>query len=209
MNKYVIFDFDGTLVDSKDIFIPIFNEMAEKHRFKKVTEEDVEELRKLSIPERCKLLQVPLYKIPMLALEFYKLYQPSVQKLTLFDGISDVLKTLKQSGYEIVIVSSNAEEHIREFLRHNEIDFIHDVFCSNNIFGKDKVIKKFLKANKLQNSDVIYVGDELRDIVSCKKIGVEVIWVSWGYDVIETVQAESPNYIVNVPKEIVTVVHSK
>ncbi|CAG9614721.1 hypothetical protein BACCIP111899_03954 [Bacillus rhizoplanae] len=209
MNKYIIFDFDGTLVDSKDIFIPIFNEMAEKHRFKKVTEEDVEELRKLSIPERCKLLQVPLYKIPMLALEFYKLYQPSVQKLTLFDGISDVLKTLKQSGYEIVIVSSNAEEHIREFLRHNEIDYIHNVFCSNNIFGKDKVIKKFLKANKLQNSDVIYVGDELRDIVSCKKIGVEVIWVSWGYDVIETVQAESPNYIVNVPKEIVTVVHSK
>ncbi|PEA55472.1 HAD family hydrolase [Bacillus pseudomycoides] len=209
MSKYVMFDFDGTLVDSKDIFIPIFNEIAEKHRFKQVKEEDVEALRKLSIPERCKLLHVPLYKIPMIALEFYKLYQPSIQSLTLFDGIRDVLQTLKESGYEIVIVSSNDEEHIREFLRQNEIDYIHDVFCSHNIFGKDKMIKKFLKEKKLKSSDVIYVGDELRDIVSCKKIGVEVIWVSWGYDVLETVQAESPNYIVNVPKEIVSVVHSQ
>ena len=127
----------------------------------------------------------------------------------MFDGIRDVLQTLKEDGNEIVIVSSNAEEHIREFLRQNEIDFIQDVFCSNNIFGKDKMIKKFLKEKKLKNSDVIYVGDELRDIVSCKKIGVEVIWVSWGYDVIETVQDGSPNYIVNVPEEIVSVVHSQ
>ena len=35
---------------------------------------------------------------------------------------------------------------------------------------------------------MLYVGDEQRDVAACKKAGVNVIWVSWGYDVIETVK---------------------
>lgn len=54
MLKYVVFDFDGTLVDSQDIFVPIYNQLAEKHGYKTVSEVEIEPLRKLSIPERCK-----------------------------------------------------------------------------------------------------------------------------------------------------------
>ena len=40
-------------------------------------------------------------------------------------------------------------------------------------------------------------------ILACKKAGVNVIWVSWGYDVIETVKGDAPDYMVNTPREIV------
>lgn len=53
------------------------------------------------------------------------------------------------------------------------------------------MIKKFLKEKKLQTEEVLYVGDEQRDVVACKKIGVEIIWVGWGYDVLDTIKEDS------------------
>lgn len=208
MIKNVIFDFDGTLVDSKDIGISVFNKLADKHKFKKMKEEDIEYLRKLSIRERCKFLDFPIYKIPFWAVEFYNMYRHSMNSLNMFDGIKDLLDELNKMGYNVSIISSNAEENIKEFLEKNQIDYIKQILCSNNIFGKDKVIRKFLKSNKLKNSDVIYVGDEERDIAACKKVGVKNIWVEWGFDAIDTVKQENPDYIAHTPNAILNIVQS-
>ena len=50
MQKYIVFDFDGTLVDSQNIFVPIYNQLAEKHGYKAVKEDEIEHLRKLTMP---------------------------------------------------------------------------------------------------------------------------------------------------------------
>ena len=65
-----------------------------------------------------------------------------------------------------------------------------------------------LKAFNLKKSEVIYVGDELRDIIACKKVGIKVIWVGWGYDVEDVVKQEYPDYIVHIPNEILGIVQS-
>ncbi len=54
MQKYIVFDFDGTLVDSQNIFVPIYNQIAEKHGYKTVREEEIEHLRKLTMPRDVK-----------------------------------------------------------------------------------------------------------------------------------------------------------
>jgi phosphoglycolate phosphatase len=91
-------------------------------------------------------------------------------------------------------------------MKKHQIDYIKDIFCSNNIFGKDKIIRYFLKVRKLKKSEVIYVGDELRDIVGCRKAGIKVIWVGWGYDVIDMASRENPDYIVDTPAQILDIV---
>lgn len=206
MFNYVIFDFDGTLVDSKDIFIYVYNQLAESHNFKKIQDKDVEKFRKLSVFERAKLLNVPMYLLPFLATEFYNLYKEQIKNLKLFDGIKEVLEKLKDKKREIIIISSNSESNIREFLEKNQIDVIDEIFCSNNILGKDKIINKFLKKHYLRNWEVIYVGDEIRDIVACKKTGIEVVWVEWGCDLIDNVKEYNPNYIVSTPSDILRIV---
>lgn len=143
MLKYVVFDFDGTLVDSQDIFVPIYNQLAEKHGYKTVSEEEIEPLRKLSIPERCKQLHVPLYKLPILALEFYKLYQPSIKDLVLFNGMKEVLDELHRKGYGIAVISSNSEEHIRAFLHNNQIKIFKKFFVRKICLGKIKLSRNF------------------------------------------------------------------
>ena len=92
--KYLIFDFDGTLVDSKAAFITIFNQLAEKHQFRKLEGSHLNTLRHLSIRERCEELRFPLYKIPLLAAEMYRKYQGALREVHLFPGIKEMLQHL-------------------------------------------------------------------------------------------------------------------
>lgn len=43
------------------------------------------------------------------------------------------------------------------------------------------------------------MGDEHRDIVACKKAGIKVIWVGWGFDAEEVVKAAKPDFMVYEP----------
>lgn len=205
MIKYILFDFDGTLADSKNVFISVWNQLADQYKFKKIHHENLDALRKLSIKERAKQLNFPLYKMPLVIPEIYRLYKKSIKDIVLFDGVKPLLDQLESKGYQIVIISSNSEENIKEFLRENEVNSVKEVLCSSKVFGKDQVIKKFLQRNRLKESEVIYIGDECRDIVACKKIPVKVIWVGWGYDAAELVKLEKPDYMVHTPEEILDI----
>ncbi|EFI66807.1 HAD-IA family hydrolase [Lysinibacillus sp. HST-98] len=204
--KHIIFDFDGTLADSTAVFASAWNTLAQKYKFKGIELKEIDTLKKLSISERSKLFDFPMYKLPMILPQFYKLYRQSLNDVHLFEGMKEVLIEINKRGYKILIISSNSKENILEFLKMNGIHCVADVLCSNRIFGKDKVMKKFLKEANVDSSDVVYIGDEQRDIVACKKAGVPIIWVEWGYDAKEVVQNEEPEYSVTTPQEILEII---
>lgn len=207
MIKYVVFDFDGTLADTKGVFVSAWNQLTEKYGYKKLELNQLDTLKKLTIKERSELLGFPMYKIPFVMPELLSLYKHSIPEIKLFDGIQELLVELQRKGFKIAIISSNSSENINEFLKRNNLEgTITNVLTSSRIFGKDKVINKFLKTNKLNPDEIIYVGDEYRDIVACKKSNVKMIWVEWGYDGLEVIQSANPDYKVSHPEEIVTII---
>lgn len=205
MIKLIIFDFDGTLVDSREVSVMIFNQLAQKHNVKKI--ENLESLLKLPLLERFKALKVPLYKVPFLASDITKLYKDSLINIKMFTGIRDLLIKLNGRGYQLAIISSNSESNIREYFHQNQLDVIGTIMNSANIMGKDKVIKKLLTTHKLKPDEVIYVGDEVRDIKACKKIGVKIICVDWGFDPVDLLKENQPDYIVGSVNEILSILH--
>ncbi|MCK5758382.1 MAG: HAD hydrolase-like protein, partial [Clostridiales bacterium] len=195
MIKYIIFDFDGTLADSGDISFKAMNKMAKKHKFRELDWSDIEKIRGMSVIERSRFMGVSLLKVPFLAPEFYSRYKEVMHEMDLHESMADLLKRLKDDGYGLVVISSNSESNIREFLHDKNISEISEVICSHLIFDKDKIINKFLKRKGLSNTGVIYVGDEIRDITACKKSGIPIIWVDWGLDVKETVEEYEPDFM--------------
>ncbi|GAE34007.1 hydrolase [Halalkalibacter akibai JCM 9157] len=117
-----------------------------------------------------------------------------------------MLNTLEREGYQTAIISSNSKEVIKQVLRRHRIRTISQILSSSAIFGKDQLIRKFLKEHRLKPSEVVYVGDEQRDIVACKSAGIKVIWVSWGYDAKELIQSQNPDFLVDSPGEILDIV---
>ena len=201
MIKYVVFDFDGTLVDSKAVFIELYNSMAKEQGYKIMTPDDIDYLRTLSISERCRYLNMPLYKIPFAAARFIKQYRTAIPQLHFYSGIEEMFTELSVKNIPLAVLSSNSAKNISDFFTFKDL-VVKDIFCSSNIFGKAKVLKKFLAAKKLQPSEILYVGDEARDIIACNKVGVKIAWVSWGYDSAEALTGLNPAYEVHAPSEL-------
>lgn len=205
MKKTLIFDFDGTLVNSKDVIIQIYNEIAQENNYKKISSSDVSNLSRISIAERCKLLSVPTYKIPLLFVEAMKRYKDHIININISEELLDVLIALKEE-FNLSIISSNSESTIGDILKNNKIDIFNSIHSSKNLFGKHFAINAYIRKFKLSKDNVIYIGDELRDIVSCKKCGVRVIAVTWGYDSADLLKSYAPDYLVNTPMEIAEIV---
>ncbi|RYL95257.1 HAD-IIIA family hydrolase [Sporolactobacillus sp. THM7-4] len=208
MLKTIIFDFDGTLVDSKEVLISTYNQLAERHHYKKFHIEELDRFMKLPLKEQCRSMQIPFHKIPQIIFELLKGYKSSLKKIRFIEGINELLYTLKKSGYELAIISSNAEKNIQQFLSANDVHYFSTVMCSGDVYRKDRMINKFLKKNHLRTSQVIYVGDEARDIIAGKKSGVKVIWAAWGFDSFEIVKRAKPDFIAKKPNEIIDIVEA-
>ena len=65
--RLAIFDLDGTLADSFPWFLPIVNSVADKHRFRRIDAGEIEDLRGKGTREVIRHLQVPMWRIPLIA----------------------------------------------------------------------------------------------------------------------------------------------
>lgn len=199
----IIFDFDGTIVDSKKALVAGWNKLAQKTNYRELKLSDIEKFRKLSIKEKGQFLRCPLYKIPFLMPKFYRLYQEFIHEVEIIDGIKELMENLKTKGYYIGILSTNSPENISTVLERYQITSVSKIFSSTSVFGKDKLLKRLIMEERIPISKVIYIGDEERDIIACNKVNVPMIWVSWGgYDSKEVIAKHNPKYMVNSPREI-------
>jgi len=203
MVSHILFDFDGTIADSRYLAIELLNQLAKKHGFRAINEEEFAYLRTISIIDRCKALQVPLYIIPVVFLELRAGYRPA--DLPGYNGLNEVIRELKQRGFVLSIISSNLVENINSFLRANNIN-LFDCVYSSSYFRKDAAINKYILKYKLSRKDVVYVGDEVRDIAACRLNRIKIIAVSWGYESVDRLAGNHPDFIANNPAELLSII---
>jgi len=202
MTNVILFNFNGTIVDTKAVAIDAYNEIAEKQGYKKIAKQDICSLRSLSIRERCKTLQVPLYKMPLIGIAIKRRYQQYLPSLTPVAEMMECLEDLKQHGYLLGFTTSNNRDMTQSFLLNNEMDIFDYTDYTTTPFSKSKDIRHFIKVNHLKKEDVLYVGDELRDIKAALKEDVRCIAASWGYDSEELLQSSDALHVISNPSEL-------
>lgn len=208
MIKEIIFDLDGTLVDSLEAFIKLGNEMAEKYGYKPVTEEKIRELLKMPMKKRLKELEIPVFKLPKMAVELLNNYHTYAEEVDFVEGAKTLLQKLHSAGYGLSIVSSNSVHNIKSILECNNINVFDNIQSSKGLFGKHITIGKLIKKLGVKKSEVVYVGDEQRDVEACKKIGIKVISVVWGFDSLELLEKVKPDFIALKPDDITDIIIS-
>ena len=178
MIKYIVFDFDGTLADTFDVIKTIaMNEYSEY-------DIDLELFKYEGAKGLLKKLNIPRWKIPGMILNVSTKLRNS-KDIKLFPGIIDLLISLKKE-YNI--------ENLFEF-----------VYSDSSLFGKHLVLKKMCNKYNIHPLDVMYVGDEDRDIIASKKVNIKTIAVTWGFNSKEKLSREKPDYLVDSPFQILEI----
>lgn len=195
--QVVLFDFDGTLVDSTEAFVNAWNIASTKYQFKPLQLKDVPSLLQYTIKERAAMYNFPMYKLPIIMPGIYKSYRANMELVQIKEHVLQTIERLIAKGVYVVILSSNKKENIEAFLHKHQIKGIQEILTSSKIFRKDAIMKKFIKEKKVLVTNLLYVGDEVRDIEACHKVGIPIAAVSWGYDDKNLLQQAKPTYIVN------------
>lgn len=201
--KYVVFDFDGTLANTMDAILDIAtNEVGE------ITEEDFETMRNEGIKGVIKRYNIPLWELPKVISQFASILKKR-DDIKLYPQIDELIEKLKENSYKLGVLSSNSEENIKQVLeRHGIADMFEFIYSQSSLFGKDKVMKKMYKKHKISPSEIIYVGDEDRDINACKKVGIRCIAVTYGFNSRERLAKLEPDFMADSPMEVADIVLS-
>jgi phosphoglycolate phosphatase len=197
----ILWDFDGTLADSFGCALRIYNELAEKHGFRRI--DDPEEVRGLSIVAFLRRHNIPIRKVPALVRAVLSAQTGEMAGIRLFPGVGAVLRRLHDAGGRLGILSSNRADNIRACLHANDADrWFDDIHGYQRLLGKARGLRRAVRVAGLTVRDVVYVGDEARDIEAARQAGVRIIAVSWGYQARPVLAAHEPDHLVDLPEQL-------
>lgn len=190
----VIFDLDGTLVDSFPWFLGHVNAVADRFGFRRVADDDVETLRHAGTRDILARLEVPLWKLPVIARHMRRLKAEQSSEITLFDGVDAMLRALAGAGLRLALVSSDSEANARVKLG-AAAPLFSEFDCSASIFGKAAKFRRILRRAGLAPAQAIAIGDETRDIEAARAAGIACGAVTWGYAAPRALQALRPDLV--------------
>ena len=200
----VIFDFDGTLADSTAWAMRAVRPLAERFKFKAVTEDEIAMLRGRTSREIIAYLGLPLWKVPLIAAHGKKMMAAEAHSIPLFSGTSDLLRALSAAGLRLAIVSSNSEATIRSILGPDLAGLVDHYGCGAAIFGKAAKFKAVVKASRIAKDRVLCIGDETRDIEAAREAGLASGAVEWGYATRRALADHSPTMMFSAMDEIIS-----
>lgn len=204
--KHVIFDFDGTLVDSLPVVIKIFHQVVPDFP---LPESELSKLREMPPREILKYSGIPYWRLPKLMIQGKRLLGQHLSELKVFPGIHQVIERLHKAGYQISVVSSNSEDNIRKVLKREGIEqYFAGVYGNVGLFTKTRAFKVVLRDQQATATEAIYVGDEVRDIEAAHKGNIPIISVTWGYNGEAILKKYQPTYLAHTPSELLKIIQA-
>ena len=203
--KYVFFDFDGTLADTEEVNFAIYQKLSEKYNLRNVTIGELGHIKKMSARELMTYVELKKRYLPFLLKRGKKLLKQDIVNVNpckpdMFSKVSG----LKNMGIKTAIITSNSKINVEIFLKEHDAD-IFDFIESSSMFGKETKMKKVIKKEKIKLDELLYVGDEIRDINAAKNTGIDIASVAWGYNAVESLKKHRPDYLIYEPSELLDI----
>ena len=199
----LIFDFDGTLIDSLDESIIIANQFLSLLGKPHITAEIV---KKRGMKKVLADYDVPRWLLPVFMLYYRWQVGYRIDRMSAFVGIPEIIIKLSQD-HTMGIVTSNSETNVGKFLqKYNLEECFKFVDSELSWINKGEKISKVIKSNNLDKSLTYYIGDETRDIESMRKIDLKMIAVSWGIENKKLLLSKKPFRVIDEPSQLIPLV---
>ena len=201
--KLLIFDFDGTIADTLDAGVTILNKLAVEFGFRPLHPKDLERVRDMRTRQLMKFLGIPARKMSRIARRGSEELYACIHSIQPLPGMPEALRELQTLGFALGIITSNTEVNVQIFLRSHGLELFDFVRCSSKLLGKARMIRSVIRRQHVRAADILFVGDETRDIEAAKKAGIRIAAVTWGYNSRRSLEAMKPDFVFESPKELV------
>ena len=199
--KHIIFDLDGTIIDSKAEIISTYQKVIEQ-----IPTEFKVDLTAIDFGANLNqvlayIYQTDVSKIPAAKDLFANLYDNSnFEKTVVYEKVHETLTKLLDNGKSLYVATNKRHIPSQKILEIKQLkpyfkDIIGNEMSPNVSMTKSKMIEYLMNKHNFKNGFMI--GDTVGDIDAGKANGLTTIAVSYGYQRIEELEKVSPNYISN------------
>lgn len=209
MYKFLLFDFDGTLIDTNELIILALNETSRKFLNRDLSKQELNSILGKYLDEQMRTLSKVHYKEMVL---FYKsIYkEKEFEMIKEFCGIGSMLLKLKELGCKIAIVSAKGRSGIENGLKHFRLsDFIDTIISAYDVKeNKPNPECVFTALESLSGSlkDSLVIGDSPYDILCGKNAGVKTCLVDWTIFPKQEILNLNPDFYIKTPEDLVEIV---
>ena len=210
--KAVIFDLDGTLLDTIKDLGSSMNCILEKYGFPTKEEQHyvraigngLRNLAKRSFPESAVTDELLDKTVP----EFIEHYgDHCMEKTVVYEGINELLEFCTKNNILLSILSNKRDDLVKELTPHYfpDYEFRYAMGELSQFPRKPDPTSALYLAEMLgvSPSDILFVGDSIYDIRTGKNAGMKTLAVTWGYQPKEQLVAENPDFIADSPAQII------
>ena len=198
----LVFDFDGTIADTLGETRRIFNEIAPDYGIRQVEEHELDHLRHLTLKQLLSHLRIPKRRVPALISRGTGMMRGNITRLQMIEGMTEVIVEMRRHVRSFGILTSNATANVELFLQTHGLRENFDFISSTSkLTGKAKHLRAIRKTFSLRHEEMLYIGDELRDVKASQKAGIPIAAVTWGFNSRESLAAEKPDYLFDHPAD--------
>ena len=206
MKKYVMFDLDGTIIDSAPGILNGFEYALKFYGRENINKQD---FMKYIGPPLIDSMAIELGEenaAPALA-KYREYYSAKGQyECSVYDGVREMIKRLHGAGCTLVLATSKKESLAVSIMEHiGFAEYFHVLAGSDDVLRKDKtsVMRWALEqAGIVDFSQAVMVGDRMYDIESSKELGVECIGVLYGFGSLEELSRYGADHIARTAGDV-------
>ncbi len=204
----LLFDLDGTLIDTNELIISSFLHTLEFYYPGKYMREDVIPFMGPSLMETFGSIDAQRAEEMIAKYRAYNLANHD-RIVTIFEGVYDTIKLLKEKGYKIAIVTTKLSDVVDMGLRLTKLDEFFNVIVALDHVTKAKPDPEpvLMALEKLGSSpeEAIMVGDNSHDILAGKNAGTKTAGVAWTLKGREFLASLQPDYLLDNMRDLLSI----
>ncbi len=184
--QHVIWDWNGTLLNDVTLSVEVICELLETHGLSPITVADYRAKFRFPVAQYYQDLGFDFTAKPFARMAdlFIESYNAKVKRCQLFDGASDLIRELKDSGVRQSILSAAREADLTELVRHYGLDVHLDHICGlsdHYAAGKVERGRLMLKESGINPLDCVLVGDTEHDAEVAAALGIAAVVLADGH----------------------------
>lgn len=209
--KLVIFDLDGTLLNTVDDLGNAVNHALAINDFPEhpleayplMVGNGVRRLVERAVPSENRSDAT----INMLLSDFHDFYDDHLSDLTRpYDGIHSLLRELRNRGINVAVASNKYESAVKKLMAHFFADIDFASVCGHLEGNPPKpdpsVVFRVLNECPTPKAEVLYVGDSAIDIETARRACVDSVGVTWGFRPRSELTSAYANEIIDSPEQL-------